>query len=449
MYADAGDDTVDAGAGNDVLFGGAGADRLTGGLGDDAYVHGPDDGFDRIAEHGSPHDIDQVLVTGGIVPADIAVHREGDDLVLASVTGTGGVRVEAWFSSAAMRVEAVIFDDGEQWDVAALAAMTGTELPAVEEPVPPVSGGNPEPLPSPDPDPSPPPATADPSPSAGSPPGAAQPPGTEPPAGTQPPASVVVPPATGEAAVDGGPPASVQPPMGTDPPASGIDSPGVGSGPPRVPSEAIADVPGASGSVVEPTRERAVGTVGSASADPAVFTAATSPAVAATATQAVAVTEAPVVAPRLVGAPGDASPTTAHGVVSVPSPMESLAAGGFVSPGRTASIADDGTESLSAETPVDPPADVAEPPAESAPLHGQEAMARYWRWMHARMDALMAAEDVDDAESAGLFLPMPLSSVSASEGVRLDPVRAVGVRGVGGFDLRAFEGLRDGILRLG
>jgi hypothetical protein len=39
--------------------------------------------------------------------------------------------------------------------------------------------------------------------------------------------------------------------------------------------------------------------------------------------------------------------------------------------------------------------------------------------------------------------------VSASEGVRLDPVRAVGVRGVGGFDLRAFEGLRDGMLRLG
>ncbi len=135
-------------------------------------------------------------------------------------------------------------------------------------------------------------------------------------------------------------------------------------------------------------------------------------------------------------------------LASAPSAMESLAAAGYVSPGRVTSAVAEASEAQHVEAQADPPVEVEQPPA-PAPLQEDEAMARYWRWMHARLDALVEADDVDDAESAGILMRMPMASLGREEGVRLDPVRAIGVRGSAGFDPRPFEGLREGILRLG
>jgi hypothetical protein len=126
--------------------------------------------------------------------------------------------------------------------------------------------------------------------------------------------------------------------------------------------------------------------------------------------------------------------------------FQSLAAAGFVSPGRPSVAATEtDAETIDAETP---PAE--ETPAESiADDAGSAAIAAYWRWMHARLDAHLQETQIDDlgAPSMHLFRPFPLSWDSALDA--LEPARSVGVRDRAAFDARAFDGLRDGFVHLG
>ena len=94
--------------------------------------------------------------------------------------------------------------------------------------------------------------------------------------------------------------------------------------------------------------------------------------------------ETPAAAPSSPFGTDAVAPSIA--LTHAPSALESLAAAGFVSPGRTTS------SSVDAEALTDAPAlsDVERnSEQETAPptaTHGDDAMARYWQWMHARLE---------------------------------------------------------------
>ncbi|TNC97038.1 MAG: Ig family protein, partial [Rhodocyclaceae bacterium] len=134
-----GDDALFGGAGDDMLSGGAGTDTLTGGLGNDIYVFGPGyggDGADRVSQAGSNYgDYDVVRFAAGILPADVFVLHQGNDLVLMPSASEEGIILQSWFGGedeGTSRVSAVQFADGTLWDVndlddAAVSEIGGTE----------------------------------------------------------------------------------------------------------------------------------------------------------------------------------------------------------------------------------------------------------------------------------------------------------------------------------
>lgn len=367
IEAGLGDDVVLALAGNDVLCGGAGSDHLSGGHGSDRYRYARGDGIDRIEELGEAGDTDTLAFEGGILPADVAVDRSGNDLVLAIDDGAGAIVVAGWFENTAMQIEAVTFGNGERWEAAALALRTGS-------------------LPVPD----------------------------------------LEPEITG--------PAPNDPPVVIDP----------------EPETQVADAGGTTASVgsasVTPVVDVSPAEPQSFEASPAGDTTSVdAPGMQARSTVPVdaGAGDAPQTSPSFVDRDARAP---APGVTSVPSAMESLAAGGFVSPGRTTTMAvDESAEPL-------PLSDVernAEQEASPAASTEDDAMARYWQWMHARLDEHLAGAQTDDVEAAGLLRRLPLDAYAGDDGVQLAPTRAIGITGSSGFEARRFEGLREGFTRLG
>jgi Ca2+-binding RTX toxin-like protein len=102
-------ETIDAKAGDDTLYGGEGHDHLVGGTGSDAYVYLPDDGNDVIVDLAGNADVDELLLTGGISIADLAVFRIGDGDLLLTVPG-GSILVESFFTASDAGIERVAFD---------------------------------------------------------------------------------------------------------------------------------------------------------------------------------------------------------------------------------------------------------------------------------------------------------------------------------------------------
>ncbi|MCX7155038.1 MAG: hypothetical protein NTW45_01170, partial [Rhodocyclales bacterium] len=131
MIGTDGPDQLYGTAGDDVLIGGPGDDLLAGEAGNDIYVVSPGDGNDRISQTGSvAGDHDVVRFTTGIAPTDVAVLRQGNDLVLAPSTGDRIV-LESWFGGEGAtqeRISAVEFADGTVWDTAAFADLSSQIL---------------------------------------------------------------------------------------------------------------------------------------------------------------------------------------------------------------------------------------------------------------------------------------------------------------------------------
>jgi hypothetical protein len=126
--------------------------------------------------------------------------------------------------------------------------------------------------------------------------------------------------------------------------------------------------------------------------------------------------------------------------------FESLAAAGFVSPGR------------SLGEPIETSAEVVDPdaaPAEGAPPdstrenEGAASVAAYWRWMHARLDEHLEGTHPDDLGAPTMHSYRPLALFWSGALDALEPSRSVGIRDRSAFDARAFDGLRDGFTHLG
>ena len=153
IHAGDGDDGVVGGAGTDALDGGAGRDRLDGGTGNDAmvggagadtYVFSRDGGRDTIEERFVSQtgavETDTLELATGVLPADVTLHRDGGDLVLAINQTAAQLRVRSHFFPTERvfnpasgqyenwptdhRIEQVRFANGTVWDAAAIAART-------------------------------------------------------------------------------------------------------------------------------------------------------------------------------------------------------------------------------------------------------------------------------------------------------------------------------------
>jgi Ca2+-binding RTX toxin-like protein len=141
MYGQGGNDTLFGGAGNDQLRGGDGADTFDGGGGND-YAEGGPGGDTYLFGRGSgsltirdgdatPGVIDTIQLGPGILPADVRVWRQYDDLALTLNGSADSLSIQYFFMSDApdFQIERIRFADGTVWDAAALKQMvlTGTD----------------------------------------------------------------------------------------------------------------------------------------------------------------------------------------------------------------------------------------------------------------------------------------------------------------------------------
>ncbi|WP_299288283.1 tandem-95 repeat protein [uncultured Tateyamaria sp.] len=113
-------DTITGGAGDDLINGNWGDDRMAGAAGSDGYVFGYDSGTDLVIEAGDAGDIDRVVLMDDILPKDLSVIREGDDLLLELERDEGflidTLRVRDHFLGTETGIEEVVFADGTVWD---------------------------------------------------------------------------------------------------------------------------------------------------------------------------------------------------------------------------------------------------------------------------------------------------------------------------------------------
>jgi len=143
LQGEDGDDVLRAGPGdNEGVYGGAGADTLDGGpgtdylkgnTGSDTYLFGRGDGQDQIRNYdewnGTPEAdaataLDVLRFKAGVLPAEVAVRRSSDNLIL-SITGSADeITLLNYFAQNRIdnqyRVDEVRFDDGTVWDGAAI-----------------------------------------------------------------------------------------------------------------------------------------------------------------------------------------------------------------------------------------------------------------------------------------------------------------------------------------
>ncbi len=116
LYGSAGNDTLDGNGGNDTLIGGADNDTLIGRTGNDTYVFDPGFGQDLINETSSGNGTDVIEFTAGILPADVSLSRDVDDLIIFIDGTTDQITVNEEFDNDAdYRVEEIHFSDGTAW----------------------------------------------------------------------------------------------------------------------------------------------------------------------------------------------------------------------------------------------------------------------------------------------------------------------------------------------
>lgn len=116
VFGSAGSDDIRTGAGDDTIIGGGGNDHLNGQTGSDTYVLGKDAGHDTISDvDGTPSTTDTLLLSPGILPADVLISRDGDDLVVRLVGGDTKAVVTGQFLDSDHGIEQIKFADDTIW----------------------------------------------------------------------------------------------------------------------------------------------------------------------------------------------------------------------------------------------------------------------------------------------------------------------------------------------
>lgn len=137
IYGQGGDDIFDGGSGNDTLIGGLvsygyyGLNAGSGSNGNDTYLFGRGAGQDVIIDADAGiGNRDTILFGADIALADVALRRDGDDLVLVISGATDRLTVKDYFKdeTPTNQIERIQFADGTNWDVVAVqrAVLQGT-----------------------------------------------------------------------------------------------------------------------------------------------------------------------------------------------------------------------------------------------------------------------------------------------------------------------------------
>ncbi|MCP4167672.1 MAG: tandem-95 repeat protein, partial [Chloroflexi bacterium] len=108
-----GDDYLSGNVGDDLLIGGEGNDWLSGGVGDDTYLFNAGDGQDNLIQNEATG-IDTLKFGNGITLDDIALHKDGDNLLVKVGSGSDHVSLDDWFraGTADMHLDQFAFADG-------------------------------------------------------------------------------------------------------------------------------------------------------------------------------------------------------------------------------------------------------------------------------------------------------------------------------------------------
>ncbi|MGH8624470.1 MAG: calcium-binding protein [Gammaproteobacteria bacterium] len=119
-----GNDDLHGGWGDDVLDGGAGNDTLDGGTGNDVYVFARGSGQDVINDNDAAQgNIDTVEFGADIIPADVHVTHDTQNVYLTIDGSMDRVKLSNWLTSDAYKIEQVKFADGTVWNRTTLFAM--------------------------------------------------------------------------------------------------------------------------------------------------------------------------------------------------------------------------------------------------------------------------------------------------------------------------------------
>ncbi|WP_281365888.1 calcium-binding protein, partial [Paenibacillus phytohabitans] len=113
-----GDDAISGGDGNDILNGTKGNDALFGGLGNDTYMIGKDSGTVQIYEEdATAGNTDKILLGDGILPDNVKLRRDQNDLIVSIDDSANKINVRNFFKSEKQRIESIVFVNGNIWDV--------------------------------------------------------------------------------------------------------------------------------------------------------------------------------------------------------------------------------------------------------------------------------------------------------------------------------------------
>jgi Ca2+-binding RTX toxin-like protein len=114
-------------AGDDTLDGGSGQDTLKGGSGNDTYRFGSGSGRDTLFDRAG--DSDTIHMGPGVRPEDVAVLKNGTDLMLQLPDASDSLTVSHFFLDPSFQIEQVLFENGTVWDRSALQGLA-QPLPA-------------------------------------------------------------------------------------------------------------------------------------------------------------------------------------------------------------------------------------------------------------------------------------------------------------------------------
>ena len=113
-----GDDAISGGDGDDILSGIKGNDALFGGLGNDTYMIGKDSGTVQIYEEdATAGNTDKILLGEGILPGNVKLSRDQNDLIVSIDDSANKINVRNFFKSEKQRIESIVFTNGNIWDV--------------------------------------------------------------------------------------------------------------------------------------------------------------------------------------------------------------------------------------------------------------------------------------------------------------------------------------------
>lgn len=98
--------------GNDILIGGAGNDSLQGNGGDDIYRFSPGFGVDEVLDWAGT---DAIEFTAGILPSNILLSQNGNNLIIEISGSTDKITVFSYFSDNFGAIEQIRFTDNTIW----------------------------------------------------------------------------------------------------------------------------------------------------------------------------------------------------------------------------------------------------------------------------------------------------------------------------------------------